>query len=406
MYTSEKSACFDYDLWYNADIDLAYQYLVPAKRASTISNMVAVILTLALPRIYIILKRSVPKILLLCKLLGELNVLLWCKKNLRCFARKAATVFYPKSAGTSIEGIDLTLSRVSHPRQESQHRILTGILDTLQRATTTESAIQHLARHHLAMPNIALRADAFRPHILSRIGTNNIDEPKASTYTLFSMLSLFAEHVNLLTISISSNFILGSYAAIIKQAACGCYTTKDSYGGFGPDVILGFSAHHSHQSSLTESALSNAASWYKEAGSSTFWDTALRRNILYQILVNNSCPFPESGMCKYGNNSVYSLDTGFIDARVLGINSAKNFEFRRRTTCSPVLDNDHFVQLETVSDNILEIRYSYGMDFYKESSSDVFRERRHKDYNKLLDSGSGLDSDIQDRFLNKAYDVQ
>ena len=47
------------------------------------------------------------------------------------------------------------------------------------------------------------------------------------------------------------------------------------------------------------------------------------------------CPFI-SEICANGSKSAMTLDTGLVDAKVVGINSAAHLQFRRTTTCAPL----------------------------------------------------------------------
>ena len=115
-------------------------------------------------------------------------------------------------------------------------------------------------------------------------------------------------------------------------------------------------------------------------------------------------------MCKFGNSAVFTMDSGFVNANILGINSKRPFEFRRRTTCSPLIDNQRVVQSRNISRLIVELTYRYdalrnstgwgARDFY------TFRERRYLYYNEYLDSQSGRDSRITDVRYENAYDVR
>lgn len=402
----------------DAEIDLAYQYLVPEKRATTISNIVAVALTLALPRVYILLKRCIPSILHLYHHLAQLHLLRRFCQVSKLIAKNTGAFFRRKPLNASAEEHDLEhttgsspAALQSSPADPPDNRLIIGLCGTIQQATTTENAVSQLARHHLAMPPI--RVGTSSPNAFRQVWTNIRDEPRGSTYILFSMLSLFAIYIGLQTISISSSFMIGGSAATIKQAACAVYITRQ-HALTKLDEIMAFSARHSYQSSLSESALSYAASCYQTARTSTSCDIALTRSIPYHLSTTSSCPFPAPTMCKLGNDSVHTLDTGFINARILGINSASNFEFRRRTTCSPVLDNNEFVWLETSSNNkTVHIGYLYGTGWKhmwrrdsRRSRYSIFDEVRHADYNDRIDQDSGVDNDNPDLFLNKAYDVQ
>lgn len=47
------------------------------------------------------------------------------------------------------------------------------------------------------------------------------------------------------------------------------------------------------------------------------------------------CPFI-SEICANGSSSAMTHDTGLVDAKVVGINSAAHLQFRRTTTCAPL----------------------------------------------------------------------
>ena len=59
------------------------------------------------------------------------------------------------------------------------------------------------------------------------------------------------------------------------------------------------------------------------------------QSIAYTEKHGQKCPFI-SEICANGSNSAISLDTGLVDAKVVGINSAAHLQFRRTTTCAPL----------------------------------------------------------------------
>ncbi|KAL8823585.1 MAG: hypothetical protein Q9191_005724, partial [Dirinaria sp. TL-2023a] len=71
------------------------------------------------------------------------------------------------------------------------------------------------------------------------------------------------------------------------------------------------------------------------------------------------CPFAGQ-TCRPGPSSAYKLDTGWLDSKVLGINSKRRHLFRRSTTCSPVSTNETYVRYETDSVGERTARYYYG----------------------------------------------
>ena len=59
------------------------------------------------------------------------------------------------------------------------------------------------------------------------------------------------------------------------------------------------------------------------------------QSIAYSETSEGKCPFVES-LCAFKNESGFSFDTGLLDAKYLGINSATRFQFRQRSTCHPL----------------------------------------------------------------------
>jgi hypothetical protein len=66
------------------------------------------------------------------------------------------------------------------------------------------------------------------------------------------------------------------------------------------------------------------------------------RTISYSEEHNASCPF-SGDVCLYGQTSAYALDIGFVDSGVPSINTAKRYQFRRRTICSPIVTNSPYI---------------------------------------------------------------
>lgn len=81
----------------------------------------------------------------------------------------------------------------------------------------------------------------------------------------------------------------------------------------------------------------------------------LQRSINYTVKHNASCPFPDY-MCYGGASSAVAFSTGAVNAREIGINAPKAWEFERNTTCSPLNMNDTFIRL---SENGSEYTFSY-----------------------------------------------
>ena len=84
----------------------------------------------------------------------------------------------------------------------------------------------------------------------------------------------------------------------------------------------------------------------------------LQRSISYTVEHNAACPFPDY-MCHGGASSALAFSTGAVDAREIGINAPKTWEFERNTTCSPLNMNETFIQLSR-NGSELTFKYCYG----------------------------------------------
>ena len=218
------------------------------------------------------------------------------------------------------------------------------------------------------------------------------------------MCLLFAIYLGIQVIAVSSSFIIGGSASTFQGGLCAYYVTGGSWQNNWE--ILGFSGHHSHQSSLTETALSYADACYGSRQSTVSCPTGLTPRIPYNTSTDSICPFPNKTMCKFGNSAVFTMDSGLVNAKILGINSKRPFEFRRRTSCSPLIDDQKMVQSRNISDTIVELTYRYHDLRYSSPNLYTFRERRCFNYNELLDRYSGRDASITDVRYENAYDVQ
>ena len=378
----------------------AYQYLVSEKKANLISNAVAVALTLALPRVYVLLKRSIPSLLEIYRQTTQYKLVGWLQHATLILLKGLCTRTLQNGSGSVSDRAALELSSTIHPYGETEDRILTGALATIQDSTTAEDAVSRLARRHLAMPKLTLEHGTLNLHSLRRTFKNIIEEPGASAYIVLLMLLLIAVYVGIQMIATSSSFILGDSSATIRNGACAYYVTGRWSNNW---EILDFSAHNSHQSSLTESALNYASACYQSGESTSRCPVAQVRTISHNISRSNSCPFPNKAMCKISNSSVFNMDSGFVNAHSLGINSARNFEFRRRTACSPVIDNDTFVQIHKRNEEEATIRYVYDS---KVDGNMTFGEVWCRDCSRLLGDFSESDHNIiTPDVLRTAYDV-
>ena len=231
-----------------------------------------------------------------------------------------------------------------------------GILATLQSSSTSEGAISRVARRHLAMGRLTVGLEGKTPSRFRQLLKNLADDPKAFASVLACILLFFAIFIGLQIIAISSSSIFGGSAASIREGACGMTVTMwndnwDMKPALYRPSIYGDSV---------ESALRYAEACYSANTLLNQCHSFLTRTIPHNTTHGTACPFPESGLCKQGNSSGFTLDTGFLNANLLGVNIDSPFEFRRRTTCAPVVDNTTYVHLRNVSHKHVRIEYRYA----------------------------------------------
>ena len=98
---------------------------------------------------------------------------------------------------------------------------------------------------------------------------------------------------------------------------------------------------------------------YGKGESSDGCDLFVQNDISYTTIHNDSCPFQEDSMCYGGANSAYTLTTGAVSARSLGINTKRGYEFMRTTTCTPLNMNSSFITSKRAG-NLTVYSYHYG----------------------------------------------
>ena len=63
----------------------------------------------------------------------------------------------------------------------------------------------------------------------------------------------------------------------------------------------------------------------------------VNRTITYTDQIETHCPFKDA-ICL---EPAYSLDTGFVNAKVIGLNTARDYFVRRTTSCAPILSKEN-----------------------------------------------------------------
>ncbi|KAF2118662.1 hypothetical protein BDV96DRAFT_596512 [Lophiotrema nucula] len=94
---------------------------------------------------------------------------------------------------------------------------------------------------------------------------------------------------------------------------------------------------------------------------------------------NATCPFKDD-MCLHGAKSAYELETGFLDAKLLGINFRDTCRFRIRKVCSPVVADERYVKLHEIDNSgNRKVEYHYGDGWgIMQDGDKTFEETVHK----------------------------
>ncbi|KAH8726109.1 hypothetical protein GQ44DRAFT_200113 [Phaeosphaeriaceae sp. PMI808] len=110
-----------------------------------------------------------------------------------------------------------------------------------------------------------------------------------------------------------------------------------------------FPAVNEFQTDLIFKAIAYADNCYRKASTERECSLFYTPKIEYQERHNAGCPFAKQ-LCLGGLNGAYELDTGWNDARVLGINEKHTCQFRSRRICSP-LAIDGYTRTQEVQDS-------------------------------------------------------
>lgn len=159
------------------------------------------------------------------------------------------------------------------------------------------------------------------------------------SFALISALifMLFAIYVGEQIVAISVAGIVSGSIGLSASPMCGNWD-YDPYNLTGDEGFL----YPSMEGAAQQRSTSYVDNCYVEAAIAEGCNLYYNRTISYSEEHNASCPF-FGDVCLYGQTSAYALDTGFVDSNVLGINAAKRYQFRRRTTCSPIVTNSSYI---------------------------------------------------------------
>jgi hypothetical protein len=362
---------------------LGIKILVSEEHAQMISNTVAVALALTLPRLWVFVKLLVPMITKQWKSAQAF----FAKSSIRN-RRTGQLNRIPSTQVESGQAPVVELENIGLPAEAHQARIGVGLGNTFIQASNFENAAGRLVQHHLAMPRVAL-ADNTNPTrgFLGRalhLVQNFTDSPKTFTWISVLALLLFGSFIGQQILAISAASILSDSTAISTSPHCGAWS-PDGRGIYSDNNSI-FEPIQSHYKQRGVAAITYAETCYSPDAKIEQCRYVYQPRIEFHEFHNVSCPFL-GDVCLLRNNSAFTLDTGYVDAEILGINEPERVQFRLTKVCAPVVVNETYIETrKDDAEGSLQITYRYESP--SSSNLPTLREIYPKDWN---DGGAGYD---------------
>ena len=285
------------------------QLLVHEETAQIITNAIAIATTLALPRILILIQLGLP-----------------------CLVRAT--------------------HRLNHQSEPDRQpgRLTSHVLQTFQSAESIGSMASKLVHRHLGMPHIEIGVNKYgfrkRYH---EIWANFLENRWAFSVLCLAVLALGALYIAIQTIAVLTAGIVSNSFGVSSLSTCGQWLplgplTNETTPG--PVMITADGEYE---------AIAYAETYYGTASPGRRTSEYARQKIDYQIYQNRPCPFAHE-YC-VGNNSALVMDTGMQSTRVLGINTAEQYFFRKEVTCAPLITQNSNASSSQELRNGIELHY-------------------------------------------------
>ena len=178
-------------------------------------------------------------------------------------------------------------------------------------------------------------------------------EIKSNLPQLIGGLLYLLAYLGVLACGVLTAQLATDSTAISASPDCGLYLPDSSLDA---ETAIRISRPYEFDAQLESAAL--AQSCYKTPAATDNCNFFTHRSIDFSVQRNAPCPF-EDGLCHGGPKSAISFSTGPINARVIGINAPKTYEFRRNSNCSPLNMNETFIR-QSKDDGGRVHHYYYG----------------------------------------------
>jgi hypothetical protein len=184
------------------------------------------------------------------------------------------------------------------------------------------------------------------------------EKPTASQWTTIVVIAtiIFMAFVAHTLAGIFSTKVATDRAALSSSEYCGIWMFDDRAGkeAEGRDDLLGY-AKEDRAGQYAQNCYDTPNSGYAN-GCEYFYN----QSIAYSVKTQQLCPFRSAELCHHGLYSAATFDTGLVDVSVIGINSPIRYQFRRRSTCSPLNMSEPYIRPIQGKSNETSYRYYYG----------------------------------------------
>ena len=297
-----------------------HQFLVREETVQAISNGVAVAVTLALPRLLILIQILLPILL----------------SHISCL-----------------------LQVIPSRSTNSPGRLTCNALQTFRSSSSVEEAVSRLTHEHLGMRHIQIEEEE-PTYVKScrQIMANFREDKRGFTLIGLSILSLLSFFIAVQTIAVVSQGIVSSRMALSNSDACGIWSPSSFSSLQNKSLtILLVDGHFSEVDRYV-------ADCYGEDSMAESCSMFSQRKIDYTATHNAPCPFAKD-YC-LGNNSAFELDTGIQDSLNLGINLKTRYYFRQKMVCAPLINTPEPSSIRSGLSEWLESHHMVDTEVHRE----------------------------------------
>ena len=290
----------------NANSTIERQFLVTDYQASIMSNLVGMALTLAGPRLWIVVKA-------------------FCAWTIATYQKYRNNGVKASTFGSQhiLLTHNLAVTQESHSELGAAGELVRSIWDEL-----TPNRVQLQVNKAPPRRSRITSWSAQTKNTIIDIWNNCLRQPADISISLILSATLIGLFVAESSGSVLSANIVSDTVALAFSSNCSFpYTQSDLMGLFSGVSVLGYPLERANQ------YRQNCYNTTRRDGDCSFF---FNQYISYVEQTNASCPF-KGDTCWRGKGAAFTLDTGYVDANTIGLNAAKRYSFRRKTTCAPLV---------------------------------------------------------------------